>query len=171
MEKFNICSAEKGDAQYLCDMFLGHISAHKEYISHGEIQMGVGVGEFVDGEFVTAVASTARQQWMKYIHDKMDSSDEAVVYKAVMDGEIIGFCVAEITDDGADPFGMVCDVLVNEQCRASGVGSALLESALEWLRQKGIKDVYLESGLHNHSAHEYFKRRGFMKVSEIYKLM
>ena len=35
----------------------------------------------------------------------------------------------------------------------------------------GIKDVYLESGLENHKAHEYFKSRGFVKVSEIYKLM
>ena len=94
-----------------------------------------------------------------------------VVYKAVRDGDIVGFCVTEITDDGADPFGMICDVLVKEECRIGGIGTELINRALEWLRQAGIKDVYLESGLHNHSAHEYFIRRGFKKVSEIYKLI
>ncbi|MBO7203533.1 MAG: GNAT family N-acetyltransferase [Bacteroidales bacterium] len=171
MDNLMIEVAQRGDVPVLCDMFLGHISANSEYISHGEIQMGVGVGRFVDGEFVTSVAPAAREQWLKYINGKIDSVDAAVVFKAVFQGVIVGFCVVEITDDGAEPFGMVCDVLVNGECRKSGIGSLLLERALGWLREKGVKDVYLESGLHNHSAHEYFMRKGFMKVSEIYKLM
>jgi ribosomal protein S18 acetylase RimI-like enzyme len=99
------------------------------------------------------------------------TADDAAVFKAVSaDGVIIGFCVAEIQEDGADPFGMVCDVLVDEARRCGGVGTALLEAALGWFKEKGIVDVYLESGLNNHAAHEYFMRRGFVKVSEIYKL-
>ena len=117
--------AQRGDVPVLCDMFLGHISANSEYISHGEIQMGVGVGRFVDGEFVTSVAPAAREQWLKYINGKIDSADAAVVFKAVSQGVIVGFCVVEITDDGAEPFGMVCDVLVNGECRKSGIGSLL----------------------------------------------
>jgi ribosomal protein S18 acetylase RimI-like enzyme len=62
-------------------------------------------------------------------------------------------------------------VLVKETCRRGGVGTALLQAALGWFKERGIKDVYLESGLNNHAAHEYFMRRGFVKVSEIYKLM
>ena len=54
--------------------------------------------------------------------------------------------------------------------RTGGIGTALLDAAISWLRSKGIKDIYLESGQNNHSAHEYFIRRGFRKVSEIYKL-
>lgn len=108
---------------------------------------------------------------MRYIHADI-TSDDAAVFKAVMpDGSIIGFTVAEIQEDGADPFGMVCDVLVDENRRQGGVGSALLSMALSWFKEKGVKDIYLESGLHNHAAHEYFMRRGFVKVSEIYKLM
>lgn len=171
MKEFSILKAAVEDEQTLCDMFLAHISNHTEYISHGEIQMGVGDGHFEDGVLVTSPSAEARQYWMKYIHGNMTDDDGAVVCKAVSsDGEIVGFCVAEIQEDGAAPFGMVCDVLVKESCRSGGVGTALLDAALEWLRSKGIKDVYLESGLHNHAAHEYFMRRGFVKVSEIYKL-
>ena len=171
MKGFEVIKATVDDEQTLCDMFLAHISKHNEYISHGEIQMGVGDGHFEDGVLVTAPSAHARHFWMKYIHGNVTDEDGAVVYKAVLpDGEIVGFCVTEIQEDGAEPFGMVCDVLVKDSCRTGGVGTALLEGALEWLRSKGIKDVYLESGLHNHAAHEYFMHRGFVKVSEIYKL-
>lgn len=78
--------------------------------------------------------------------------------------------MADIEEDGDLPFGMVCDVLVREECRGKGVGDALLQSAIGWLRSRGIKDIYLESGKNNHAAHRFFEKRGFTHVSEIYKL-
>ena len=170
MDDFKIMRAVVGDEQTLCEIFIRHITANTEYISHGEIQMGVGEGRFEDGVLVAKPSPHAMEYWMKYIHADM-TADDAAVFKAVSaEGVIIGFCVAEIQVDGADPFGMVCDVLVDEACRCGGVGTALLEAALGWFREKGVVDVYLESGLNNHAAHEYFRRRGFVKVSEIYKL-
>ena len=100
-----------------------------------------------------------------------ETCPESLVEVTDEEGNLLGFCVTEIMEDGAEPFGMICDLLVRENCRCGGVGTALMENALAWLRSKGVKDVYLESGMHNHAAHEYFIRRGFRKVSEIYKLM
>ena len=171
MEGFEIIRATVEDEQTLCEMFLKHITAHPEYISHGEIQMGVGEGEFKDGVLVARPSARARECWMRYIHGDM-TADDAAVFKAVSTtGDIIGFTVAEIQEDGADPFGMVCDVLVDESLRCGGVGTALLQTALGWFREMGIKDIYLEAGLNNHAAHEYFMRRGFVTGSEIYKLV
>ena len=107
---------------------------------------------------------------MRYIHGDM-TADDAAVFKAVSTtGDIIGFTVAEIQEDGAEPFGMVCDVLVKEEYRGAGVGGTLLQTAIDWLRSKGVKDIYLESGKNNHAAHRFFENRGFCHVSEIYKL-
>ena len=171
MSDYKVVRAEVNDEQTLCDMFLSHISENTAYISHGEIQMGVGIGHFENGVLITAPSPKARECWMKYIHGNMTEPDRAMVYKAVdSDGNIVGFCVVEIQEDGADPYGMVCDVLVKDETRGTGVGTTLLETALAWLTSMGICDVYLESGLKNHAAHEYFMRRGFIKVSEIYKL-
>ena len=171
MAEFKIIRATVEDEQTLCEMFLKHITAHPEYISHGEIQMGVGEGEFEEGVLVARPSARAKECWMRYIHGDM-TADDAAVFKAVSTtGDIIGFTVAEIQEDGAEPFGMVCDVLVDESLRCGGVGTALLQTALGWFKEMGIKDIYLESGLNNHAAHEYFMRRGFVKVSEIYKLV
>ncbi|MBR4596565.1 MAG: GNAT family N-acetyltransferase [Bacteroidales bacterium] len=159
------------DAPSLADIFLGHISAHTEYISHGEIQMGVGEGAVRDGVLVARPAPDARAKWMKYIHEHLTDSSFAQVWKALDDsGAIIGFCVADIEDDGDAPFGMVCDVLVKESARGCGAGEALLKTAISWLRSRGVKDIYLESGKNNHAAHRFFEKRGFVHVSEIYKL-
>ena len=172
MMDFEVKIASVEDEAVLCDIFINHITANNEYISHGEIQMGVGVGEMKDGVLVARPSSRARQVWMKYIHANITSPEEACVFKAVSnEGEIIGFCVVDIQNDGAEPVGMLCDILVKGDIRSKGVGSVLLQTGLTWFKEKGIKDIYLESGLNNHAAHEYFMRRGFVKVSEIYKLM
>lgn len=162
--------ARRADAPALADLFLGHIAAHTEYISHGEIQMGVGEGVIRDGALEARPAADAREKWLRYIHAHLEDGTLAQVWKAVDEGRIVGFAVADIEEDGDLPFGMVCDVLVREECRGKGVGDALLQSAIGWLRSRGIKDIYLESGKNNHAAHRFFEKRGFTHVSEIYKL-
>jgi ribosomal protein S18 acetylase RimI-like enzyme len=82
----------------------------------------------------------------------------------------MGFCVADIMENEDFSFGMVGDVLVNPQSRGSGLGNTLLQTAIGWLRSKGIQDIYLESGKDNHNAHRFFEKRGFIHVSEIYRL-
>lgn len=172
MERIDILKASLQDSQLLCDMFFNHISVHPEYISHGEIQMGVGEGRCVDGRFVTSVAADAHHRWLEYIDRHLSDNDSGIVYKAVdADGGLAGFCVAEISNDGDKRFGVLCDILVSGALRGRGVGSALLQAARDWFSAKGISDIYLESGLNNHEAHEYFIGKGFMKVSEIYKLV
>lgn len=167
-----IIPATLEDVESLANMFLGHIDAHREYISHGELQMGVGVGQIVDGTLEAAPAPDAREKWLKYIVPHIEEESFAEVWKAVSDdgNVLLGFCVADIENDGDAPFGMVCDILTREDCQGQGVGSALLETAIAWLRSRGIQDIYLESGKNNHAAHKFFERRGFAHLSEIYKL-
>ena len=145
-----ITSASAADARALADLFIGHITAHPEYISHGEIQMGVGVGTLQGDRFVASPAPDAREKWMKYILAQMRDDAISQVWKAVdAEGSIMGFCVADIIDNEDYAFGMVGDVLVNPQCRGIGLGNTLLQTAITWLRSKGIRDIYLESGKDN----------------------
>ena len=41
-----ILPAQLQDAPVLSDMFFAHLDADPSYISHGEMQMGVGTGRF-----------------------------------------------------------------------------------------------------------------------------
>lgn len=171
MDAYTIQPAAVADEQSLWKLFSEHLTHHSEYISHGEIQMGVGQEHYDGNQRVTMLSANARHFWMKYIHANILDPERSAVYKAVdMQNQIVGFCVVEIQEDGAAPYGMICDILVNEAARGTGIGKALLKTALQWLHQHQVQDVYLESGLQNLDAHAYFERQGFVKVSEIYKL-
>ena len=163
--------ALREDTEALADIFFSHLNASPNYISHGEMQMGVGTGRFIGGALKTEVAPDGREKWMKYILTHIEDESFAEVWKAVdSQGKIVGFCVADIEEDGDEPFGMVCDVLVSPTFRGCGAGGALLNTAISWLRGRGIKDIYLESGKDNHAAHKFFEKRGFHHISEIFKL-
>ena len=167
-----IVSALAEDASALADLFIGHITAHPEYISHGEIQMGVGEGYVQDDRLITRPAPDAREKWIRSLLSQMNDDSVSHVWKAVDDnGTLMGFCAAYIVEDANVRFGMVGDILVNPQCRGGGVGNTLLQTAIDWLHSKGIQDIFLESGKDNHNAHRYFEKRGFVHVSEMYKLM
>lgn len=171
MNRFNIRRAVLADAELLQQSFINHINAHPEYISHGEIQMGVGVATHTaDGSFAGKPSPNASAMWHKYITEKLTSDDAAVFVAEDENGKLLGFSVIDIEEDGADPFGMLCDLLVLPESRSQGIGAALMQHDFEWFYQKGIHDIYLESGRDNHSAHAFFERRGFEHVSNIYKL-
>jgi ribosomal protein S18 acetylase RimI-like enzyme len=167
MDKYVISEASYEDEEVLADILMSHIDSDREYISHGEIQMGVAIMS----EGVPELAPDGRKMWMKYIDSHIKSTNgNAAVFKIADKKNIAGFCVVDIEEDGAQPFGMVCDVLVRDDFRGLGLGSRLLEKALSWFHSKGIKDIYLESGKDNHAAHAFFRKRGFRHISEIFKL-
>ena len=168
----NLTPATAADAEVLADLFIGHITAHPEYISHGEVQMGIGEVSVQDGSFVAHPTSDAREKWMKCFLEMLSNDALVGVWKAVDNkGILMGFCIAYIEEAGGAPFGMVGDILVNPQCRGGGLGNTLLQTAIDWFRAKGIQDIFLESGKDNHSAHRFFEKRGFVHVSEMYKLI
>lgn len=167
--EISIIKAGISDVSALAGIFYAHLAAHPEYISHGEVQMGIGKLTFDGEKYIPELLLESRDLWMTYLNDHINA-DGREVYKAVLpDGSIAGFCVLEDTDDGAEHFGVLCDILVSESFRGHGVGSALFKQAGDWFASRGLKDVYLESGKDNHHAHSFFEKRGFRKVSEVYK--
>ncbi|MDD6252785.1 MAG: GNAT family N-acetyltransferase [Candidatus Cryptobacteroides sp.] len=164
----DIIPATVDDADILMQMFYANLETHRGYISHGEVQMGVGKLTFDGEKYVPSVVPESRPLWHTYIMEHINAEDMAV-FKAVQpDGTLAGFCVLEDSEDGGEHFGVLCDILVNPAIRGRGIGSALLDTALEWFASRGLKDVYLESGKDNHPAHEFFMSKGFFKVSEVY---
>lgn len=168
MEDIYIMKAALDDQDALADLFYSHLAGNAEYISHGEMQMGIAHLVLAGDKYVPQLDEDSRHAWLTYIIEHL-TSDEMAVYKAESSGgELLGFCVLETDEDGGAPFGVLCDILVNEKARGRGIGGWLFSAAEEWFRQKKLKDIYLESGKNNHNAHNFFMRRGFMKVSEVY---
>lgn len=168
MNEIHIKPATVSDKEVLADLFYAHLSENVEYISHGELQMGIGHLVFNGKEYVPQLDADTRHLWLTYIEEHMTAEGMAVYKAEDSKGALLGFCVMETDSDGGAPFGVLCDILVNAEARGQGVGSRLFSAAEDWFKSRNLKDVYLESGKNNHNAHDFFIRRGFMKVSEVY---
>lgn len=168
MNEIHIKPATVSDKEALADLFYAHLSENVEYISHGEMQMGIGHLVFNGKEYVPQLDADTRHLWLTYIEEHMTAEGMAVYKAEDATGALLGFCVMETDSDGGAPFGVLCDILVNAEARGHGVGGRLFSAAEDWFKSRNLKDVYLESGKNNHNAHNFFIRRGFMKVSEVY---
>jgi ribosomal protein S18 acetylase RimI-like enzyme len=157
-----IVTGDEADIQSLSDIFWNNLKSQPQYISHGEIQMGVAKAPNV-------TADDGLEMWEKYIKEKIVSDDSSVFVCKGDNDEIKGFTVVSIEEDGADPYGVICDILVLPTARHQGVGQALLDEGINWLSSRGVRDFYLESGKENHPAHKFFEKRGFEIVSHIYR--
>ncbi|HEY9249073.1 MAG TPA: GNAT family N-acetyltransferase [Rariglobus sp.] len=62
-------------------------------------------------------------------------------------------------------YGIVEDIVVSEHCRGKGIGNLLMESAIGLMREAGMENVILESGIRNKEAHAFFRRHDFREAA------
>src|SRR6187200_1863772 len=90
---------------------------------------------------------------------------ESIVMVAERDGEVVGYVYAAIEPlswkELRDECGFIHDLLVDEVVQRSGIGEALLDAAIEWLREQGMPRVVLGTAAQNAGARRLFERRGF----------
>jgi GNAT superfamily N-acetyltransferase len=88
---------------------------------------------------------------------------------AVEDGELIGFtaCGENRDADAAAEAGEIRTMFVDSGHWRSGVGSALLEAALEELRRLGYSEATLWSFDSNERANAFYEAHGFTRDGSV----
>lgn len=150
------------DKSELCNFFYSLIEGHKDYISHGELQMGIATD-------IGVLSPEYKKNWEAYLEKQISIPDNSILLYEE-DRELTGFILFGITNDGAKPYGVVFDLGIKPASRGKHVGLQLLQEAISHFRKQGIQDCYLESGVNNHSAHDFFRKHGFIQVSDIFRL-
>ena len=77
---------------------------------------------------------------------------------AVADSQVIGMIHVEVSRHGFGEFGM----LVDREWRGSGVGSGLLQAAIDWARDQGLHKLCLEVFAHNTAGIALYRKYGFV---------
>lgn len=94
--------------------------------------------------------------------------DDAVVLVAERAGVVIGYLYAGLEPQSwkelRDAAGFIHDVAVEDDARNSGAGTALIDAAIAWLREKGAPRVVLWTAEKNAGAHRLFARLGFRRT-------
>ena len=102
--------------------------------------------------------------YASFLRSRLDDSD-SIVLVAGHPGQVVGYVYAAVEPlswkDLRGECGFVHDLLVVDSARRSGVGVALLDAAIEWLRERGMPRVVLGTAAQNDTARRLFEQRGF----------
>jgi RimJ/RimL family protein N-acetyltransferase len=85
--------------------------------------------------------------------------DRLASFVATSDGRIVGNLGIHVEAHGVAEFGM----LVAEDARGHGVGSALLVAAIDFARATDAHKVVLQMWPHNHPARALYQKHGFVQ--------
>jgi len=72
-------------------------------------------------------------------------------------GQAVGYMVAAFVLDQAD----IHTVLVDVKQRGKGLARALLQSMMQWLREQGVEQIFLEVRQGNLAAQALYAKQGF----------
>jgi ribosomal protein S18 acetylase RimI-like enzyme len=94
--------------------------------------------------------------------------EDVAVFVAEQSGVVIGYVYAGLEPQSwkelREAAGFVHDVAVAPEAQRTGIASALVESACEWLRSIGAPRVVLWTAEKNESAQRLFTRLGFRRT-------
>ena len=81
--------------------------------------------------------------WMQSIELHLQRKN-VVGYVAVKDGKVAGFIIGEIKGPsfGLEKSGWIIALESHPSFMGAGIGKALVESILQYFREKGIQDIY-----------------------------
>ncbi len=113
-------------------------------------------GSDVPAVFAMLQESPEAAAWSRESLLQLASADPAA-WVVELNGVLVGFLIGRIA---ADEFEIL-NMAVSQAHRRSGIGSRLLESALEFSRTVGSARAYLEVRASNGPALALYKRHGF----------
>lgn len=130
------------------------------YISHGEIQTGLSP----DGKRWADNLSDL------YASDFSDLKDRELLVARTDTGDIAAVAILAWEETPRRRFAVIEDMAVDPDLRSNGLGTSLISALTERVRERGVEWVFLESGLNNARAHDFFRRHGFEEISHVFGL-
>ncbi|WP_157640969.1 GNAT family N-acetyltransferase [Longispora albida] len=100
----------------------------------------------------------------------MAGEGRSTVFVAEDEGRVIGFCTVYL-DIVSVRFGQrswIEDLAVDPGARSKGTGTALMDAADAWARERGAEHIKLESGDARLRAHKFYEARGEVSTSRCF---
>jgi RimJ/RimL family protein N-acetyltransferase len=129
--EFVVRPARPGDAPAMAEIFAAVAAERDGIATEPPVDVGERAAQFARGAASSVVAEAG--------------------------GQIIGMLQVEVGRHGFGEFGM----LVVRDWRGRGVGSALVQAAIEWARARRLHKLCLEVFPHNTAAIAMYRRCGF----------
>jgi len=139
----------------LVDLFV--VNTGVQYISHGEV---------IDGrannlnEWKPEIKEIMKEEFAEAIRNSFDATHTFTKLAVAEQNEII-VALALVEFYPETKVAVLSDIVVGAQLRGQNIGEAMLNWIEAEAKSWGAKFFFLESGINNHRAHNFFERAGF----------
>lgn len=162
--RFDWCR-DAQQARRLARIFSENITT--DYISHSELQ---GFRAISSRQWSDDIARQLESDVLSRVTNPLDAPPDGQTTLAValvVDGVETGVFLVTFARHAARPFAVLEDMVVLPAARSHGYGSQFLDWISQECAARGIRRMFLESGIENDHAHHFFEREGFEKVSVV----
>jgi ribosomal protein S18 acetylase RimI-like enzyme len=120
-----------------------------------------------DAQRFLAAGEHAERGYASFLKSQLDDED-VVVFVAENDSRVVGYVYAGLEPmswkELRGPAGFIHDVVVEDASRNGGAGTALIDAAMSWLKDRGAPRVVLWTADRNQAAQRLFARLGFRRT-------
>ncbi len=111
----------------------------------------------LDNEYFADPAVFEIDAYLAEIDEKLQDGT-AAAYGVFEAGELLGFSVVELEDDGS---AYLLELMVRGKARGKGYGKSLLQAAESWASERQVGRFWTSVAAGNESALNFYERQGF----------
>jgi GNAT superfamily N-acetyltransferase len=153
------------EAIRLAKLFATNLTS--SYISHAELQ---GQRALDVTTWSPTIRTVLENDLVSRIDQPLDAVDgektQLLVSGRVGENDVAVFLVS-FSRAAAVAYTEIEDMMVAADVRGKGIGHQFMQWIAHESRQRGIRRMFLESGIANDHAHEFFEDLGFQKISVV----
>ena len=120
-----------------------------------------------DPERFMAPGATPEKGYARFLASQLDQAD-AAIFVADHAGTVAGYVYAGIEPvswkELRDECGYVHDLVVDDNHRGHGIGTALMDAALAWMSERGVPRAVLCTAQRNERGQRLFEHLGFRRT-------
>jgi GNAT superfamily N-acetyltransferase len=152
-------------ARELAEFFAAHVGT--EYVSHSELQGPRALSPDQWRDNLPAILHEEIEPRLAQFEEVDPGPTSQPILVAESDGAVVGLSFVTFAGEAGVPFAIVEDLIVVPSMRGQGIGKAILDWIAAEARARGIRRLFLESGVQNERAHHFFEQEGFQTVSVV----
>jgi ribosomal protein S18 acetylase RimI-like enzyme len=123
---------------------------------------GVSIDRNIEAQFGLVAGKDWRARKARDVTTDCEVQPEGV-FVAEVDGEVVGYVTTRL--DRFTGIGRIPNLAVDASRRGIGIGTRLIEHALQWMREQGMAMARIETLVQNERGQALYPRFGFREVA------
>lgn len=123
---------------------------------------GVSIDRNIETRFGEVAGKDWKQRKARDVTTDCEVQPEGV-FVAEVDGEVVGYVTTRL--DRFTGIGRIPNLAVDDAQRGQGLGTRLIEHAIQWMREQGMSMAKIETLAQNERGQGLYPRFGFREVA------